>query len=100
METILFVFVGFMCLFLGVKTYSSEEQNKVFAKYPVPVKDVTKYNHACGVLILGFGAVAEFTMYMMIATDGIISILFTLGIIAEAFAATAIYRSIEKKHRK
>lgn len=100
METILFVFVGFMCMFLGVKTYSSEEQNKVFAKYPVPVKDIKKYNHACAFLIIGFGAVAEFTLYMMTVTDGIVSILFMVGIIIEAFAATSIYRHIEKTHRK
>lgn len=100
METIVFVFVGVMCLLLGVKTFSDEQQNKVFVRYPVPVKDVKKYNHFCGVLIIGFGIVAELTMYCMIVTDGWMSNLCTLGIIAEAILTVVIYRIGEKKMRE
>ena len=100
MDTMLFVFVGALCLMLGVRVFCAEEQNKIFTKYTVKVVDVKKYNHACGLLIIGFGVVAEITIYFMVYNEGLISTLCTLAIIVEAILATAIYRQIEKKLMK
>ena len=97
METILFVFIGMMCLMLGMRVYCAEDQNKVFTKVLLKVTDVKKYNQACGVLIIGFGVVAEITLYFMVALDGIASTLCTLGIIIEALITMVIYRQIEKR---
>lgn len=45
MDTVLLVFVGAMCVMLGMRVYHSEEQNRIFTKYPIKVTDVKKYNH-------------------------------------------------------
>lgn len=100
MSTILFVFVGMMCLMLGVRVFFAEERTKVFNKRPITVLDVRKYNRACGALILGFGAVAEITIYFMIYSKGWISSLFTFGIVVEAVLVMVIYSIIEKKYIK
>ena len=42
MDTILLVFVGVMCLWVGMKILCSEERNKVFNKRPIEVVDVSK----------------------------------------------------------
>lgn len=97
METILFVFIGVMCLMLGVRVFCAEDQNKIFVKYPIKVTDIKKYNQACGVLIIGFGVVAEITLYFMVFADGIISTLGTIGIVVEAILVMVIYRQIEKR---
>lgn len=97
MDTILFVFIGAMCLMLGVRVFCAEEQNKIFNKRNLPLKDVKKYNHFCGALIIGFGVVAEITIYFMVFTEGIASGLFTLAIIAEAVLVMVIYYQIEKR---
>lgn len=100
MDVILFVFIGTMCLMLGVRVFCSEEQNKIFTKFPIQVTDVKKYNQACGVLIIGFGVVAEITLFFMVTTEGLMSTLCTLAIIVEALFTMVIYRQIEKKFRK
>lgn len=97
MDLILFVFVGMMCILLGIKVFNAETPNKVFSKYPLRLTDVKKYNQLCGVIIIGFGIVAEITIYFMITTEGLISTLCTVGIIVEAVAAVALYRVVEKK---
>ena len=73
MATILFIFVGALCLLQGTKTFWAEERNTVFNKRPIQVTDVKKYNHFCGGLIIGFGVVAEITLYFMMATTGWVS---------------------------
>lgn len=100
MDTMLFVFIGMMCLMMGVRVYCAEERNKVFNKRPLPIEkpeDIKKYNHFCGILIFGFGIVAEITAYFMVTTTGLVSTLCTLGIIAEAFISVTIYAKYEKK---
>ena len=39
MDIILFVFIGMMCLMLGMRVFNAEEQNKVFNKRKLPLKD-------------------------------------------------------------
>lgn len=97
MAVILLIFIGFMCLSLGVRVYNSEERASIFTKYPIQVTDVKKYNHFCAALIIGFGLVAEVTMFFMITNEGLLSALFMVLIIAEAFIVMAIYRAGEKK---
>ena len=97
MDIILFVFIGMMCLMLGMRVFNAEEQNKVFNKRKLPLKDVKKYNHLCGALIIGFGVVAEITIYFMVLSEGIVSGLFTLAIVVEAVLTMVIYSRIEKK---
>ncbi len=100
MDTILFIFIGMMCLMLGVRVYCAEERSKVFNKRHLPIEskeDIKKYNHFCGGLILGFGIVAEITAYFMVISTGIVSTLCTLGIIVEAFLTVTIYAKYEKK---
>lgn len=94
---ILLVFVGILCLYVGVRVLSSEERNKVFNKLSIEVKDVKKYNTACGILIIAFGVVAEVTIYFMISTTGWVSSVLTLALIAEAFLVVLIYNRIEKR---
>lgn len=97
MATILSVFVGALCLFLGVRVFNMEERNKIFTKYPIVVNDVKKYNRFCGALIIGFGLVAEVTLYFMMRTQGWLSLLLTLAIVVEAFILMKIYTAGEKK---
>ena len=94
---VLLVFVAILCLYVGMKVMSSEERNKVFNKRPIQVKDVKKYNHACGILVIAFGVVAEITIFFMISTTGWISTVLTLLLIVEAFIVVLIYNQIEKK---
>lgn len=100
MDVVLFVFVGMMCLMLGVRVFCAEERNKIFNKRPIEVTDVKKYNQLCGALIIGFGVAAEITIFFMVYTEGLVSTLCTLGIIAEAVIAMVIYQQIEKKMLK
>lgn len=100
MDGILFIFVGIMCLYVAVKTFSSPERNKVFNKRPIDVVDVKKYNQFCGVLILGFGLVAELTIVAMTLTTGIVSTLCTVGIIVEAILVVYIYQKLELRFLK
>lgn len=97
MDVILYVAVGFMCVNVGVNILRSQDRNTVFNKRPIEVVDVKKYNRLCGILVLGFGAVAEITMFFMCNTTGWTSALFTLLIAVEAFLVAAIYGLIEKK---
>lgn len=97
MDTMIMVFVGVMCLMLGIRVFSAEEQNKIFVKYPIKVNDVKKYNQACGALIIGFGIVAELTMFLMVSFEGIASTICTLAVIVEALLVMVIYRQIEKR---
>lgn len=97
MDAILFLFVGIMCLYLGIKTYFAEETNNVFVKYKIQVNDVKKYNHFCAGLIIGFGVVAEITMFAMLSTGGWIGLIFTALIVVEAIALVKIYQAGEKK---
>lgn len=97
METMLFVFIGAMCLMLGVKVFWAEEPNKVFTKQKLQFTDVKLYNKLCGALIIGFGVVADITIYFMVTTEGLMSTLFTLVIIVEAVLTMVIYSFIEKK---
>lgn len=97
MDFILLLFVAFLCTWQGVKEYNSEEQSKVFTKYPIKVNDVKAYNHFCGKLILIFGVVAEITMIAMTMVEGWVSIIFIVLILAEAYGLMVIYRKGEKK---
>lgn len=100
METILFIFVGLGCLMLGTKVIGAEQRNKIFNKRPIEVTDVKMYNRLCGALIIGFGVVAEITLYFMVYTEGIVSTLCTMGIIVEAVLVMIVYNMIEKKMLK
>ena len=100
MDTILFVIVGVLCMYVGVKILSSEERNRVFNKRPIEVTDVKKYNRDCGILVIGFGVVAEITLYFMTRITTWVSGLFTILLIVEAFFVVAIYNRIERKFLK
>lgn len=97
---ILLVFVAVLCLYVGMKVLSCEERNRVFNKRPIEVKDVKKYNQACGILVLGFGVVAEITLFFMVYNTGWISTVMTLLLIVEAFIVVLIYNKIERKMLK
>lgn len=99
MGLILLVIIGVMCIGQGVRAYSSEEQNRIFTRYPIKVKDVKEYNKFCGALMIGFGIAAEITLFIMLNTTGILSTLLTLAVIAEAFIVLFIYRKKEPKYR-
>lgn len=100
LDGILFVFVGVMCLYVAIKTFSATERNRVFNKRPIDVVDVKKYNQFCGGLILGFGVVAEITIVFMTMTSGIISSLCTIGVILEAMLVVFIYNKFELRFLK
>lgn len=96
-ETALFVFVGVLCLSLGVRTICAEERNRIFTNRPIEVTDVKMYNRLCGALIIGFGVAAEITFYFMFYSEGIVGTLSTLALIGEAVIVMFLYRGIEKK---
>ncbi len=100
MDTILLVFVGVMCLWVGMKILCSEERNTVFNKRPIEVVDVKKYNQFCGYLVIGFGIVAEITLYFMCHVSGWLSGFFTILLIAEALLVVVIYNKVEFKMLK
>ena len=100
MDTILLLLVGVMCLWTGMKTLYSEERNTIFNKRPIEVVDVKKYNQFCGCLIIGFGVIADITIYFMCKTTGWISGIFSLILIAEALLVVVIYNRIERKMLK
>ena len=97
MESMLFVFIGAMCLMLGIRVFCAEEPNKVFTKQRLMLKDVKQYNRLCGALIMGFGIAADVTIFYMVSSEGLLSTLFTLVIIVEAVITMVIYSFIEKK---
>lgn len=97
MESMLFVFIGAMCLMLGVRVFCAEEPNKIFTKQKLQLADVKQYNHLCGALIIGFGVVADITIYFMVYSEGFLSTMFTLVVIVEAILTMVIYSFIEKK---
>lgn len=100
MNTIVLTFVAVMCIYVAMKIFSSEERNTVFNKRPIEVVDVKKYNKFCGTLVLVFGAVAEITIYFMCVTEGVVSALLTLLVIAEALTVMVIYNKVEFKMLK
>lgn len=97
MDFFIIVLVGMMCMYVGVKILSSEEQNKVFNKYHLEVKDVKKYNQFCGWLAIGFGVAATLTLYIGSLINSWVSSLFTLALIGEAALVLYIYRKGEAK---
>jgi|GEM_PF-3496212 len=100
MDFIIFVFVGILCVSLGARVFWAEERNKVFNKRTITVTDVRKYNQICGGLIIGFGIVAEVTLYFVISTDGWLSTVLTLLIILEAYIVMRLYNKVERKMLK
>lgn len=97
---VLFVAIGFICVMAGMRVFCAEEQNKVFNKKKLPLKDVKAYNHACGMLIWGFCVVTEIICYLCVNSEGIWANLMPLYIIVEAVVLMQIYFQIEKKSIK
>lgn len=97
MDLLFMLFLGIICLALGVRVFCAEEQTKVFNKRKLPLTDVKKYNQLCGALIVGFGVVAEITFYAMLASGGIFASIVTVPIIVEAVIVVFLYNRIEKK---
>ena len=100
METILMVFVGILCLALGVRTYCAEERNTIFNKRSIMVTDVAKYNHMCAYLIIGYGVIIEGVLYFMFQTTGILNTVCMLLIVILSFGLAYIYAIVERKHIK
>lgn len=100
MNVILLLFIGGMCMYVGGKILSSDERNKVFNKYPIQVEDVKKYNRFCAALVIGFGVVAEITMFIASVSNGLVSFLLTLLLLVEAVIVMKIYNKGEKKMLK
>lgn len=97
---VLYVAIGFICIMAGMRVFMDEEQTKVFNKRKLPLKDVKQYNHACGVLIWGFGAVAEVTCYVCLTNEGLWANLMPLYILVEAVVLMKLYFQVEKKNIK
>lgn len=100
MNMMIFTFVGIMCLYVGIKILSSEERNKVYNKRPIEVVDVKKYNQFCGWLTIGFGVVADITIFFMGNYTGWLSIVCTVLLIVEAIVTVKIYEKVEFKMLK
>lgn len=100
MNLVLLIFIGGMCMYVGGKILSSEERNKVFNRYPIQVEDVKKYNRFCAALVIGFGVVAEITMFIASVSTTWINLLCTGLLIVEAAIVMKIYSKGEKKMLK
>lgn len=94
---LMYVVVGIICLTLGVRVYHSPDQNKIFTKLNLRLKNPTKYNHVCGILIVAFGIAAAATMFFGSFLTGVASALCTLGVVLEAALTVSLYRYFEKK---
>ena len=97
---VLCVVIAFICIMAGMKVFMEEEQNKIFNKRNLSLKDVKAYTHACGILIWGFGAAAVVTCYFCITSEGLLANLLPLYIMIEAVVLMKIYFEIEKKNIK
>lgn len=97
MDMLVLTFVGIMCAYVAIQIFSSEERNQVFNKRPIEVADVKKYNRFCGFLVIGFGLAVEATLFLGFLLGGIVSLISTVAIIAEAFLVLRIYAGYEKK---
>lgn len=100
MNMVIFAFIGIMCMYVGVKILCSEERNKVYNKRPIEVVDVKKYNQFCGWLTIGFGVVADLTVFLMGSFTGWLSVLCSVLLILEAVAVVKIYNKVEFKMLK
>ncbi len=97
---VLYVAIGFICIMAGMRVFMDEEQTKVFNKRKLSLKDVKAYNHACGILVWGFGAVAEVTCYICLHSEGLWANLMPLYILVEAVILMQIYFRVEKNNIK
>lgn len=97
---VLYVAIGFICIMAGMRVFMDVEQTKVFNKRKLPLKDVKAYNHACGILVWGFGAVAEVTCYLCLHSEGLLANLMPLYILVEAVVLMQIYNRVEKNNIK
>lgn len=97
MDTILLIFIGGLCCWLGGKALNEDEQTKVFTKYPPRVTDVKKYNRFCGILVIAFGLVAMTTLFIASLFTSWVGTVISLMIIPEAIILMVIYRKGEKK---
>lgn len=97
---VIFAFVGIMCLYVGIKILSSEERTTVYNKRPIEVVDVKKYNQFCGWLTIGFGVVADLTIFLLGDANGWLSVLCTVLIIVEAMIVILVYEKVEAKMLK
>ena len=97
---VLYVAIAFICIMAGMRVFCEEGQTKVFNKRNLSLKDVKAYNHACGMLIWGFGAVAEVTCYFCLTSEGLWANLLPLYILVEAVILMQIYFQVEKKNIK
>ena len=97
---VLYVAIGFICIMAGMRVFCAEEQNRVFNKQKLKLKDVKAYNRACAMLIWGFCVVAEITVYFCINDEGIWGNLMPLYFIIEAVVLMQIYARIEKNSIK
>lgn len=100
MDFIVLLFIGALCMYVARKILSSDERNKVFNKYSIQVEDVKKYNRFCAALVIGFGVVAEITMFFANITTGLVRFLLTLLLVVEAVIVMKIYGKGEKKMLK
>lgn len=100
MDVAVMVFVGAMCAYVAGKILNSEERNQVFNRRPIEVVDVKKYNRFCGILVIGFGVAVEITLFVSFALGGIVSLICTIVILAEAYAVLKIYSKNEIKMLK
>ena len=87
-------------MYVAGKILSSEERNKIFNKYSIQVEDVKKYNRFCASLVIGFGVVAEITMFFANISTGVVRFLLSLLLIVEAVIVMKIYSKGEKKMLK
>ena len=100
MDVIIMVFVAGMCAMAATKIFRSEERNKIFNERAIEVVDVKKYNRFCGFLVIGFGVVAEITIFIACAFGGIVTMICTFAIALEAFIVMKIYSKNEIKMLK
>lgn len=100
MDVVILVFVGVMCAYAAVSILNSKERNRIFNSRPIEVEDVKKYNRFCGFLVIGFGVVAEITIFIAVAFGGIVSMICTVAIVVEAFIVMKIYSKNEVKMLK
>jgi len=66
MKTIILILVLGVCFTIGYNTYNSENQNTIFNRRRLALKDVKEYNHFCGKLIYGFAIAATIALFMML----------------------------------
>lgn len=103
MKGMLFIWSACALLFVGIGIYDLRAKKQVgfWSNFKEPeMRDVRGYNHAVGLLFLGFAAVFELIgVLLFFVGESALGLLVILAVPAEVIALILIYLRIERKYK-